>query len=57
MADVDEAIHEQLNRTGVLEIIGAENILPAQPLFLASLQGAWAAGQSRLSEVEANDRG
>jgi SulP family sulfate permease len=54
LADVNDAVYEQLRRTGVLEIIGEENILPAQPLFLASLRAASRAGQSRLSEVEAN---
>jgi hypothetical protein len=31
------------------EIIGEENILPAQPLLLASLRDAWTVGQSRLN--------
>ncbi len=51
LAEVSEAVHEQLKKTGMLEIIGTDNVLPARPLLLASLQEALAIGQRRLSEL------
>ena len=51
LADVNEAVREQLSKTGMLEIIGAENVLPAEPLLLASLQEALTTGERRLAEL------
>ena len=55
LADVNEAVREQLSKTGMLEVFGADNVLPAQPLVLASLQEALAAGQRRLAELSHDD--
>jgi SulP family sulfate permease len=55
LADVSDAVHDQLRKTGMLDFIGADNVLPAQPLLLASLREAAAAGQRRLSELSRDD--
>ena len=55
LANVGEAVRDQLSETGILDDIGADNVLPDQPLFLASLQEAWTVGQNRLAEVSAGD--
>jgi SulP family sulfate permease len=52
LTDVSDPVREQLSQTGMLDVIGADNVLPAQPLVLASLQEALAVGQRHLSALE-----
>lgn len=52
LADVSDRVRAQLTRTGALEVIGAENVLPSNPLLLASLHEAWAVAEARLPACE-----
>ena len=50
LAGVDEHVALQLERTGLLEVIGQENIFPAQPIYGAALQEAYASAERWIQE-------
>ena len=51
LTDVSDPVREQLNKTGMSDVIGVDNILSAQPLVLASLREALAVGQRHLAKL------
>ena len=57
LADVSERIHRQLERTGTLEIIGEDNVIPSNPRMFAATREAWAEGERALEELRESRRG
>jgi SulP family sulfate permease len=56
LAEVSDPVRKQLERTGSLEVIGAENVLPAGDKILASLNQVYADAHKWLEETSsAND--
>lgn len=57
LTDVNPSVLQALKRSGVLEIIGAENVFPATNLVLAAENMAWDAAQQWLKahDVEGKD--
>jgi len=52
LVGVDEHVMEQLEKTGILELIGEQNVYPAHQAFLASLQEATAAAQEWIAGTD-----
>ncbi len=52
LVGVDERVMEQLKQTGILDLIGEENIFPAQPEFLAALEDARLAAKEWIAQIE-----
>ncbi len=50
LAEVGDRVRTQLENTGALEVIGADNVLPAEDRVLASLQKAYEIAESWLEE-------
>ena len=51
LVDVNDAVVEQLERTGLLADFGPENILPQNPLLVASTKDAYDAGAEALASL------
>ena len=51
LAEVGEPVRRQLEKTGALQVIGEENILPAGDRMLASLQSVYDQAQRWLEET------
>jgi SulP family sulfate permease len=54
LADVNPLVLEAFERTGALDIIGAENVFPATKRVLDAENRAWEAAQARLRAHSAN---
>jgi sulfate permease, SulP family len=52
LADVNLAVQETLKRSGALDVIGAENLIPATARVLAAENTAWEAAQKWLKSHE-----
>ncbi|MFA9406641.1 MAG: SulP family inorganic anion transporter [Anaerolineales bacterium] len=57
LAEVSESVRLQLEKTGALEVIGAENVLAVGERMMASLQSAYDTAQAWLMETESPDTG
>jgi SulP family sulfate permease len=47
LVSVTEAVHKQLEATGIAELVGAENLFPAEAQYGASMKKAWEAAEAR----------
>ncbi len=56
LAEVSESVRSQLEKTGALEVIGAENVLAVGERVMASLQSAYNTAEAWLAETESPDR-
>jgi hypothetical protein len=56
LADVSETVHEQLERTGIMEIVGAENVLPPKDELVSSWLSAFDLACAWLPEVGSSPR-
>jgi SulP family sulfate permease len=57
LAEVSEPVRLQLEKTGAIEVIGAENVLSAEERIMASLQSAYDTAEAWLAETESPDKG
>jgi SulP family sulfate permease len=57
LAEVDDSVRKQLEKTGTLQVIGADNILPAGDHVLASLKQVYAVAQDWLNKTVPPDKG
>ena len=55
LAEVGESVRKQLEKTGALQEIGEENVLPAGDRMQASLQKVYNHAQTWLEEVPDSD--
>jgi anti-anti-sigma regulatory factor len=56
LAEVSESVRLQLEKTGAIEVIGAENVLAVEARMIASLQSAYDTAEAWLAETESPDR-
>ena len=57
LAGVQPVVKDELERTGLIDIVGRENVFEAQPGLGASLDAALAAAQAWLSTRETSQDG
>lgn len=57
LAEVSESVRSQLEKTGAIEVIGADNVLAVGERVMASLQSAYDTAQAWLAETEFPDTG
>ena len=57
LADVQDNVRRQLERTDAMDTFGAENVLPADSRIMGSIDSALAAGQAALAALEEQDSG
>ena len=57
LAEVSESVRSQLEKTGAIDVIGAENVLPAGDKMMASLQSAYDTALAWLEETDSSSAG
>jgi SulP family sulfate permease len=57
LADVEPIVEKELRASGALDVIGAENVIPATARVLEAERTSWEAAQNWLAQKQAEDAG